>query len=261
MLQAVLKNKIGHAISNGTVGPKEDTLTSSVIGLMQYLPDHLFWRILKGACGRSSLDLPENIGKVEDFHFWEKLSAIGTKNSNSVEPDVWLKTEDYYIIIEAKRSDNCADNSQYEDQWSNQIKALLNENGKDDPKPIIYIAIGGNESLLDSTIVVDEEEYTIHTASWYNLLECVLKELSKDEPEAHPASVRRVLVDIVAALEFHRILKTIWFDSLTNYRIEKGTDTSLYDIWDFDNLPELSAICPIQISGDIDLRTIWTIAK
>ncbi|MDY5356338.1 MAG: hypothetical protein SPG52_00125, partial [Candidatus Cryptobacteroides sp.] len=36
---------------------------------------------------------------------FDKFDASGTKNSTAVEPDVWIETETFDIIIEAKRSD------------------------------------------------------------------------------------------------------------------------------------------------------------
>lgn len=112
MLQAILHNKFGKAISLGYFKGIEDTLTSSVIGLLQYLPDSVVWEILRGACGQSSDNFPVNIGAVLDYHFWERFDASGTINSTAVEPDVWIETETFDIIIEAKRSDDSADNSQ-----------------------------------------------------------------------------------------------------------------------------------------------------
>jgi len=261
MLQAILHNKFNRSISDGHFRGIEDTLTSSVLGLMQYLPEEVFWAILKGACGRSTKGLPEHIGVIKEFHFWERFDATGTKNSTVVEPDVWVETEEFDIIIEAKRSDDSADNSQYEDQWTNQIIALNNSYGDVPPKPLIYMAIGGNDSLRDTSVSVDGTEYAIHTASWYNLLNVVLNMIRDNETGNRPNYIRRILQDIVQALQVHRFIKTTWLDSLLATKISDNTDIELFELWDFDNSNILAKIIPTHISEDLDIQSIWTIAK
>lgn len=261
MLQAIHHNKVGKAIPTGSFSGKEDTLTASVVGRLQYLPEDTFWSIIRGACGRLTVGLPESIGEVLDFRFWERLNATGTKNERDVEPDVWVVTNLFDIIIEAKRSDCSADNSQYEDQWRNQVIALQNTYGKEEPKPLIYIAIGGNDSLRDTTVQIKEKEFIIHTASWYNLLNTVLNELNDIEGEGLPNHTKRVLQDIVLALQIHRIIKTIWFDTLPKILIPEGSVSALYELWDFDNTELLETIPPIIINEKNDLQSIWTVAK
>lgn len=58
MLQALLHKKLKNSFENPHFRPSEDTLTSSVLGLMQYLPDAVFWELLRSSCGMSS-NLPE----------------------------------------------------------------------------------------------------------------------------------------------------------------------------------------------------------
>lgn len=261
MLQAILHNKFGKAISLGYFKAIEDTLTSSVIGLLQYLPDSVVWEILRGACGQSTVNLPVNIGAVLDYHFWERFDASGTKNSTAVEPDVWIETETFDIIIEAKRSDDSGDNSQYEVQWKNQIIALRNSYGGETPKPLIYIAIGGNDSLRDTLVSVDGKEYVIHTASWYNLLNVVLNLLRNYELDDKPAHTRRILQDIIQALQVHRFIKTTWLDSLPAIHLPDSSDAALFSLWDFDNSDIMAGIIPALITKEVDLQRIWTIAK
>lgn len=261
MLQAILHNKFNRAVSDGFFRGIEDTLTSSVVGLMQYLPDEIFWTILGGACGHSTKGLPNSIGAIKEFHFWERFDASGTKNSTAVEPDVWIETEDFDIIIEAKRSDDSADNSQYEDQWKNQIIALRNSYGDEPPKPLIYIAIGGNDSLRDTSLPVEGKEYEIHTASWYNLLNVVLNLVRNYEPDNMPAHTMRILLDIIQALQVHRFIKTTWLDSLPAIILPEGSDVALFTLWDFDNSDIMAGIIPAPITKEVDLQSIWTIAK
>lgn len=261
MLQAIVHNKFGKAISNGSFKCIEDTLTSSVVGLMQYLPDDLFWSILKSACGSTTFELPDSIGHVLNYHFWERFNARNTKNKVAVEPDVWIETDTYDIIVEAKRSDNSGDNSQNDGQWNDQIIALHNSYGKEKPKPLIYIAIGGNDSLRDTTLQIEGKKYIIHTASWYLLLNAVLKELNDNILESHQLHTRRVLFDIVQAMQVHRIIKATWFDSLPQIKIVDNSDSYIKELWDFDNHSLLIEIKQYHITDKTDLSAIWIITK
>ena len=79
------------------------------------------------------------------------------------------------------------------------VKVLLNENNGELDKELIFIALGGNESLYDSSCVVDGTEYPIHTASWFNMLHAVDKlKASSDEGRIH-----RLLSDIIHAFTIH----------------------------------------------------------
>ena len=261
MLQAILHNKFGKAISDGTFKCIEDTLTSSVIGLMQYLPEDIFWKLLKSACGNSTVDLPDSIGAIQNFHFWERFDATDTKNKVAVEPDVWIETDTYDIIVEAKRSDNSGDNSQYEGQWTNQIIALRNSYGNEEPNPLIYIAIGGNDSLRDTSLQIEKKSYTIHTASWYLLLNAILEELNDNDFERNQLHIRRILFDIVQAMQVHRIIKASWFETLPSNEISENSDRNIFELWDFDNPSLLMGIKQYHITNKTDLSTIWTLTK
>ena len=89
MLQAILHKK-----SLGTGAQYEDALTSSIIGLLQYLPDKTFWEILYKASKYEANEdtLPEfsEVGVIKNISFWERMSAEGTNNKSFVEPDVWI---------------------------------------------------------------------------------------------------------------------------------------------------------------------------
>ena len=113
MLQALLHKKLKDSFENPHFRPSEDSLTSSVVGLMQYLPDDIFWDLLRSSCGRSS-NLPESVGAIISVNFWDRWDATDTWNTTLVEPDVWIDTKDYYIIVEAKKYD--ASGMQHDDQ-------------------------------------------------------------------------------------------------------------------------------------------------
>jgi hypothetical protein len=217
----------------------EDILTSSVIGVLQYLPDTLFWEVIRGACEQSS-DLPDSIGPIQEFHFWEKLPAKdNTYNSIFVEPDVWIEAGLCDIIIEAKRADSPSVSAQSERQWRDQIQSLLNYRSKyeiEDEKKIIYIALGGNTSVSNQIIPVAGEQYIIHNASWFNLLDSINK-CRASLSEYTDLSHSRILGDAYNVLVSQGIFHTVWFDSFQGDSIRESSLYTLINAWN----PDLSS--------------------
>lgn len=83
MIQAYFKGKL--VIQDNCIKKNEDLKTSSSIGFLQYLPDDLFWQILRDSCvGLTTSDF----GKIESFNFWAHTDATDTTNNQLVEPDV-----------------------------------------------------------------------------------------------------------------------------------------------------------------------------
>ena len=258
MLQALFKNKLGRAIQEGSFHVIEDTLTSSAIGLLQYLPDELFWKTLREACGSSMYSLPEEIGHILGVHFWERMDADGTYNTQSVEPDVWIETEHFDILIEAKVSDSSSDNSQSSYQWFNEIVALANHYGNERDRGLVFIAMGGNESLRTQTCTVNGEDITIYTASWYDLLAAVLKIRKSCANSPELSSVLRLLDDIVMAMQYHHIISTVWFDSMLPETINPDARSFLEGHWFFDNKRLLASLTDNETSIAIEsLSDIW----
>lgn len=260
MLQALFHNKLGRAIQDGSFHGIEDTLTSSVIGLLQYLPDSLFWKVLRESCGSSGSTLPEDSGCILGVHFWKRMGAEGTYNTQSVEPDVWIETENYDVIIEAKRSDSSGDNSQSFYQWFNEIVALGNSYGGRLEKELLFIAIGGNESLRDQVCTVNGKDFIIHTASWFDLLGAVQKLKSSCSGSGPANNVNRLLDDIIEALQYHDIFHTVWFDTFQGIDINVDAVRYLNESWVFDSKEFLSKLGQEQTILQIDsLSGIWTI--
>lgn len=205
MLQALLHKKLKASFSDPSFRPSEDTLTSSVIGLLQYLPSGIFNTILRESCGFSS-PFPQDLGTVNAVAFWEHWDATNTSNERIVEPDVIISTEKYQIIIEAKK---CDEIGQYHEQWRNEIKAFLNTY-KSDNREVILLALGGNTTLEHHNMEVDGFNYPIYRASWFNVLHSVSKQLKEPLPE----HVKRVLSDIMDAFEIHGFFSIEWMSSL-----------------------------------------------
>lgn len=236
-------------------------MTSSVIGLLQYLPDDLFWLVLRGSCGTSSETLPKSVGAIINVHFWERLSAEGTHNSKIVEPDVWIETDKYDIIIEAKKTDSAADNAQSFYQWYNEIVALNNYYERPEERELIFLAIGGNDTLKDQDVSVNGYTQTIHAASWFDMLGYILhlRERLGQEPAAYNSTLR-VLDDVVTALQYHNIVHTIWLDSFPRVEIGRDARSFIARNWTFDNRGFFDAIIGNGHKIGIEsLSQIWAI--
>lgn len=229
MLQALLKHKLKDSFADPSFKPSEDTLTSSVVGLLQFLPDELFWFFLKKSCGQNS-ELPERIGNIKGVYFWDRWNAEGTRNSIYVEPDVWIDAENCCVIIEAKKQDGYG---QYMNQWENEIRAFVNESGTKD-KQIIFIALGGNESMKDYVCKVGRKDYVIHTASWFNLLHEVSLYLKSVEPEKLRQE-KRILSNVVDAFLKHGYVDVEWLGTLKCKSLSTSSACALKDLLEFDN--------------------------
>jgi hypothetical protein len=249
MLQALFKNKLKDSFSDPYFRPSEDSLTSSIIGLMQFLPDYLFWYLFKQSCGNNS-DLPTDIGKINGFYFWDRWSAKGTYNSNYVEPDVWIDTEKYYIIIEAKKTDYFG---QHIDQWENELRALKNEVEYLD-KEIIFIALGGNDSLKNCSTEVDSNSYKIYTASWFFLLHSITLYISQKEDIDN--YTERLLNNIVAAFSKHGFLDIDWLSSMKCRKINRDMKSVSF-LMEFDNHDFFSGMYNPQNSFNKNSFGIW----
>lgn len=67
MIQAYLKGK-----SDFQFNQNEDFKTSSSIGLLQYLPDEVFLRILRDSCIDFKIDITQ-FGKIQSVNFWAQI--------------------------------------------------------------------------------------------------------------------------------------------------------------------------------------------
>lgn len=194
----------------------EDALTSSIIGLLQYLPDEVFWQILYEASGQR---LPEfsKAGAIENISFWKSM-RFPELDRQSVEPDVWIKLEKMHLIIEAKRHDG---GGQYNAQWDREIKALLKylEEEEDQPideQKICLLALGGNNQTTEESRTIRGREYSIVKMHWQTLLEEVKKYTY--ESSSCSNAEKRICKDIIKAFELFGFFALKWLDSLA------GTD-------------------------------------
>lgn len=246
MIKALLHKKLKDSFENPRFTPSEDSFTSSVIGLLQYLPNDVFWSILRRSCGDVST-LNVDAGQLISIDFWKKFSSDKRYNAVYVEPDVYCEFENFNLIIEAKKGDEIGQDIV---QWEREITAYLNEQEAEDPKELIFIALGGNESLLKKTITIDNKNHAIHSASWLRLLSEVEKYRSKligdySNPEY------RILTDIIFMFEKHRYYNLSWLEKLPAIHIDNQA-MKVINKWSFDNKPLLYNIVDYSNNNPIN---------
>jgi hypothetical protein len=210
MLQAILHKKA--SLNTKTDNQPEDALTSSIVGLLQYLPDEVFWQILYEASERRLPKFSE-AGAIENISFWKSMRFLEF-DRQSVEPDVWIKLEKMHLIIEAKRYDG---GGQYNAQWDLEIKALLKhlkEKGDQpiDGQKICLLALGGNNQATKESRTIGGREYSIIRMHWQTLLEEV-KKYTYESSSCSDAE-KRICMDIIRAFEHFEFFALKWLDSL-----------------------------------------------
>lgn len=205
MIQAYFKGKL--VIQDGHVKHNEDMKTSSSIGLLQYLPDDVFWKILRDSCIGIR---PADFGKILSFNFWEHADAANTTNERLVEPDVWIEAEKYDVIIEAKVNDI---SGQSKSQWENEIQSIRNEqNNSGRQKPIILIALGGNESMQQEKAL----DCPVVKVSWYRLMNAVVHERERQVDNGY---LCRVLDDVIKLFARQGVMRIHWLNSMPSYSV------------------------------------------
>ncbi|MCK0201445.1 hypothetical protein MWN41_00205 [Ornithobacterium rhinotracheale] len=206
---------------------REDLMTSSILGLLKYLPSDFFWYILRNACSCSnSSNLPEVMGEMRTITFWPKWSSKNTVNTTYIEPDIFIEFDKFDIIIEVKNSDDIS-NQKYE-QWEKQIISYNNEN-KENSKDLIYIALGGNHGTLhNDNLDYQNKNYIINKCSWRNLFNEVNSILNGFKNFNHPIPNKEtyilILEDIVRCFNFFGYYDIKWLKELKSIEIEYNND-------------------------------------
>ena len=229
MLQAILHKK-----SLGTGEQYEDALTSSIIGLLQYLPDEVFWQILYEA---SEHTLPKfsEAGGIENISFWKRM-RFPEPDRQYVEPDVWIKLEKMHLIIEEKRYDG---GGQYNEQWDREIKALLKHLEEEEDQPIdeqkiCLLALGGNnQTTEESRTIIRGREYSIVRMHWQTLLEEVKKCTYESSP--YSSAEKRICKDIIKAFELFGYFSLKWLDSFADISPTRLASSSIDTLFHLPN--------------------------
>lgn len=228
MLQAIKNKKAGRNFNgtevhwNALFSGSEDSLTSSVIGTLIYLPSFLLWEILNKALGKHVFGENE---VIKDVSFWPLWNSEYTGNITFVEPDVFIRTSTKDIIIETKKYDGTG---QERNQWKRELLAYQNEYFED-KKKVVFIALGGNKE--DSSISIDissftcdelpegyRRHFTVFRLHWRILLNTCLEYQKKMRLNSTIENncYLRILNDVVDYFEVHHF-KTVKLFGDTKY--------------------------------------------
>lgn len=204
MLQAIKSNKAGRNFQGVTdwrslFGASEDSLTSCVFGHLFYLPAALWWALLQDAAYHLQLPDSSEAPVITSYEFWPHWQAALTRNAYYVEPDVFVRTASFDLIIEAKRYDYDQQDSA---QWQDQLQAYLNEFG-DEKRPVLLLAIGGicSGDELPTEICCSGTTAVVYRCRWINLLSSI-QEL-RTRLGAGQEHLGHILTDIVHSFGLH----------------------------------------------------------
>ncbi len=191
----------------------EDQKTSAIFENLLLLPDNVFWHVLRQSCF-SDGKLPKYSGRVLNYDFWPHWNSKGTDNIKYVEPDLFIRFEEFDVIIEAKYGSL---GGQYLQQWQREITAYHNEYGND--KQFVFIAIGGNELVIPENIKVKKEDVQVFKCNWLSLLISIDKYRKVLDmisvPDINISATKRLLDNIKLAFNLHRVYSIDWFDSMS----------------------------------------------
>lgn len=217
MLHAINLNKAGRNLTAGEVHwrqlftTSEDSLTSSVLGAMLYLPTELFWRILNASINDGTL--VNSYPQILSYEFWPHWDPSFTKNTNFIEPDVFIKTPDFDLIIEAKRN-GFGKELQCSKQWDDEVHGYLNE--FDLNREVFVLAIDG---LKDKTVerrTIKRESvsktFEVFKCNWSEILHQVKLMANNFEKKSLEKDKFFILKDIIMAFSIHGFSTGTWFD-------------------------------------------------
>lgn len=210
MLHAIRNGKSGHNIRDKEqlipwrqlFKGSEDSLTSSIFERLFYLPEKIFWTILRESVNQKDVFTPIS-EKIQEYEFWPHWKASESTNSHFVEPDVFISTEEFDLIVEAKRKGAGQDKS----QWKNEVvsyKTTISEN-----KKVYFLALEGNWNVTNEEI----EGIPVLKCNWQAILDAV-DYLIKYFDETSEMPHQRVLLDIITAFEIHGYLKCQWLEEI-----------------------------------------------
>jgi hypothetical protein len=228
MLQAILLNKAGRSISSNEVhwrqlfSASEDSLTSTIFGILFYLPKNLFWQVLLNACYNSPISNINNI--IERIEYWPRWNAKNSTNSSFIEPDIFIRTQDFDLIVEAKRYDL---NQQNKFQWENEFIGYLNHY-YDADKNIYLLAVGGINDEQVEVLEIGSKKCFVIKCRWGRILlevKRLKKEIEKNENNFnYTDSLLAIIQDLIIGFRIHGYATGEWFeDTELNIKIDNLT--------------------------------------
>lgn len=213
----------------------EDPKTSSVFENLMLLPDNVFWHILKSSCFYNERMLT-NSGRLLSYGFWAHWAHrdnTGTGNNTYVEPDLFIRFEEFDVIIEAKYGDY---GGQYIKQWTQELTAYDNEYGKE-KKPVIFIAVGGNMSMDIEEIKVRSRKHLIFKCNWLSLLIATNKYRSElkriSVPDMNTSATLRLLDNIILAFNINGVYNIDRFNTM-------ATEKNIINSFSIDKLKKIT---------------------
>jgi hypothetical protein len=203
----------------------EDSLTSSVFGLLFYLPPELFWSILRSSCYTN--ELPKHVGRILSYEFWPRW---GNAQETFTEPDIYIEFEGISVIIEAKKSDY---NQQNINQWIAEVNSYFKSIDTDN-KAVFVVAVGGirkgDEEATHLQVPNVPKPTTVVKTRWRQLLSEILKTHKEIERTSrllyNNAPLMNILKDLILAFRIHGFLTAALFNTfpvntqLSSYTLE-----------------------------------------
>lgn len=225
MIHAYLKSQSG----KDSIRTNEDALTASVITTLLHLPVELVWEVFRSACTRSS-ELPKTSGRLLGYDFWPHWVSKHTKNSNHIEPDVFLRFEHFDVIIEAKRWD---ERQQSKYQWQREYTAYLNEY-EEEQRQVFMFAIGGLHSDKTGSVTphhYENDPIKVYKFRWRYILREVQK-LHEDlkrvrMPSSQTQSHIYTLQSIIDSMAWFGFVIIKWFKDFEETARLRIDDTSI----------------------------------
>jgi hypothetical protein len=195
---------------------QEDKQTALIFSTLLHLPDDECWNIIRDSCYDN--ELPENPGKIEFYEFWPHWPP-DKNHQRYVEPDLFIRYENFDLIIEAKRYD---DNQQYHEQWKSEYISYRKKYGKD-KKNVALIAVGGIYALNISS--EKPGKIIIQKCRWRGLLNTLYSYSDKYGREQH-ANYDRIVKDCIEYLEYFNFKRLKWLKEILgcNYKISPSAN-------------------------------------
>lgn len=189
----------------------EDSLTAVIFDTLKYLPTELFWKIIKNSLYHDKL--PFASGELLSISFWDKWDAKNTSNKKYVEPDVFLRFQEFDIIVEAKRYDKFQQN---EDQLYKEIYSYQNQ-FESENKEIFFIQLGGLNTINDEdNREIKGKEVTICKTDWTRMLHQIvsLNNVLKETNLSAVKAYNRILQDCIKGFALHQFYEKSWLNDL-----------------------------------------------
>jgi hypothetical protein len=230
MLHAIHQNKAGRGLHESLDWRAlfkgcEDTLTSAVFSNLFHLPPALFWQLLNESFFKLQLPVAPDT-QLLSYQFWPRWDATGTANARNVEPDIFIHTSSFDLIVEAKRHDVL---QQYEEQWSNEVGSYFNEYKTS--KTVFLLAVGGFDAGDEEPELIQGGvgEAWVFKCRWRNLLGAARH--MRAQLGGEDWSVGNILDDVIMGFSLHGFTVTDWFATLPREQLDKLRLGNSFDLF------------------------------